>query len=76
MGKTEVDEGYGIGVGAGAGDGEESGNEETVSGGGENGEREVRETAAEEGDEVKKRNGVAFCHEGEDNNMMMRRLGN
>ena len=68
MGKTEVDEGDG-------GVGEELGNEGTVSGGGEDGEREGRETTTEETEEVKKRNGVAFCHEREDNNMRMQRLG-
>lgn len=66
MGKTEVDDGDGIGAAVG----EELGNEGTVGSGGEDGEAEVGKTAAEEADEVKKRNGVAFGHEWEENNMM------
>lgn len=69
MREREVDDGDGIGV-----VGEEMRDEWTVDGGGEDGEGEVRETTAEETEEVEKWNCVAFCHEWEENNMM-RRLG-
>ena len=71
MGKREVDDGDGIGVGVQ----EELGDEGTVGGGGEDGDGEVGEAAAEEVDEVKKRNGVAFCHEWKEDSMTCR-LGN
>lgn len=65
MGKREVDDGDGIGVGVQ----EKLGDEGTVGGGGEEGDGEVGEAAAEEVDEVKKRKGVAFGHEWKEENM-------
>ena len=56
LGKIEIDNGDGMGGGVG----EELGNEGTAGGGGEESEGEEGETAAEMGEEVKKRNGVTF----------------